>query len=75
MFIVTDLQSHFPLGFNDNIYHEGNISKMPSFDVFLFWNVKQVKVDTLLTQTLLNKAIGIINFTKPFLNLIDDTMI
>ena len=21
-------------GFNDNIYHEGNISKMPDFDVF-----------------------------------------
>ena len=28
------LQSHFPLGFNDNIYHEGNISKMPDFEVF-----------------------------------------
>ena len=23
-----------PLGFNDNIYHEGNISKLPDFDVF-----------------------------------------
>ena len=29
----------------------------------------------LLTQKLLNKAIGIINFTKPFLNIIVDTMI
>ena len=28
----------------------------------------------LLTQKLLNKAIGIINFAKPFLNFIDDTM-
>ena len=28
------LQTPFPLGFNDNIYHEGNISKMPDFDVF-----------------------------------------
>ena len=27
------LQTPFPLGFNDNIYHEGNISKMPDFDV------------------------------------------
>ena len=28
-------------GFNDNIYHEGNISKMPDFDgFFLFWNAK-----------------------------------
>ena len=28
------MQSHFPLGLNDNIYHEGNISKMPDFDDF-----------------------------------------
>ena len=28
------MQSPFPLGLNDNIYHEGNISKMPDFDVF-----------------------------------------
>ena len=28
------LQTPFPLGFNDDIYHEGNISKMPDFDVF-----------------------------------------
>ena len=27
------LQTAFPLRFNDNIYHEGNISKMPDFDV------------------------------------------
>ena len=26
------LQTPFPLGFNDNIYHEGNISKMPDFE-------------------------------------------
>ena len=39
------LQSPFPLGFNDNIYHEGNISKMLDFDVVfsLLWNVKNVK--------------------------------
>ena len=27
------MQTPFPLGFNDNIYHEDNISKMPDFDV------------------------------------------
>ena len=27
------LQSTSPLGFNDNVYHEGNISRMPDFDV------------------------------------------
>ena len=32
--------------FNDNVYHEGNISKMPDFDgFFFFWNGKNVKVD------------------------------
>ena len=28
------MQSPIPLGFNDNIYLKGNISKMPDFDVF-----------------------------------------
>ena len=28
------LQSASPVGFNDNIHQEGNISKMPDFDVF-----------------------------------------
>ena len=27
------MQTPFPLGFNDNIYHEGNISEMPDYDV------------------------------------------
>ena len=28
------MQSPFPLGFADDIYHEGNTSKMPDFDAF-----------------------------------------
>ena len=44
------LQSHFPLGFNDILYHEGNISKMPDIDVFLFWNVRKVKVDVMVND-------------------------
>ena len=31
---IKSLQTPFPLGFNDNIYHEDNISKMPDFDIF-----------------------------------------
>ena len=27
--------SPFPLGFNDNVYHEANVWKMPDFDVLL----------------------------------------
>ena len=42
------MQSLFPLGFNDNIYHEGNVSKMPDFDFFLFLNVKNVKVELMV---------------------------
>ena len=32
--MVKFLRSPFPLGFNNNIYHDGNISKMPDFDAF-----------------------------------------
>ena len=44
------LQTSFPLGFNDKIYHEGNISKMPDFDVFQFWNVRNVKEDLMVNE-------------------------
>ena len=48
MFAIT-----FTLGFNDNIYHEVDISKMPDFDVFfLFWYVKNVKVDLVVNENM-----------------------
>ena len=34
------LQSASPLGFNDNIYQEENISKMPDFDVFSLLEIR-----------------------------------
>ena len=37
------LQTPFPLGFNDNIYHEGNISKMPDFDMFSLLEIRKRK--------------------------------
>ena len=40
---IKRLQIPFPLGFNDNIYHEGNISKMPDFDVFFLLDIKRNK--------------------------------
>ena len=33
---IKFLQTPFPLGLNDNIYHEGNIPKMLDFDFFSF---------------------------------------
>ena len=38
---IKRLQTPFPLGFNDNIYHEGNISKMPDCDAFSLLDIKK----------------------------------
>ena len=35
------LKAPFPLGFNDNIYHQGNISQMPDFDVFSLLDIRR----------------------------------
>ena len=40
---VKLLQTASPLGLNDNIYHEGNISKMPDFDVFSLLEIRKRK--------------------------------
>ena len=40
---INLLQIPFPLGFNDNIYHEGSISKMPDFDVFSLLQIRKRK--------------------------------
>ena len=37
------LQSASPLGFNDNIYQEGNIFKMPDLDVFSLLEIRKRK--------------------------------
>ena len=37
------MQSPFPLGSNDNIYYEVNISKMSDFDAFPFSECKKRK--------------------------------
>ena len=38
---IKRLQTPFPLGFNDNIYREGNISKMPDFEAFSLLDIKK----------------------------------
>ena len=37
------LQSSSPLRFSDNIYQEGNISKMPNFDLFSLLEIRKRK--------------------------------
>ena len=44
--LIKLLQSASPLGFNDNIYQEGNISKMPVFDVFSLLEIRKRKRKT-----------------------------
>ena len=39
------LQTPYPLGFNDNTNPEGNLSKMPDYDVFLCYNFANEKLD------------------------------
>ena len=41
--LIKLLQSASPLGFNDNIYQEGNISKMLDFDVFSLLEIRKRK--------------------------------
>ena len=40
---IKFLQSASPLGFNDNIYQEVNISKMSDFDVFSLLEIRKRK--------------------------------
>ena len=35
--LIKFLQTSSPLGFNDNIYHEGNMSKMANFGISETW--------------------------------------
>ena len=43
LILIKLLQSASPLGFNDNIYQEGNISKMLDFDVFSLLEIRKRK--------------------------------
>ena len=45
----------FPLGFNDYIYHESNISKMPDFDVF---SLLEIRKSTSRSQGIRKKGNG-----------------
>ena len=57
--LKTDTAFPFPLGFNDNIYHEWNISKMPDFDAFFLLDVKNVINDPMVSakMAILNENI------------------
>ena len=54
---IKRLQTPFPLGFNDNIYHEGNISKMPDFDAFFLLDIKK----NVINDPMVSAKMGILN--------------
>ena len=56
---IKRLQTPFPLEFNDNIYHEGNISKMPDFDALSLLDIKNVINDPMVSakMAILNENI------------------
>ena len=39
--MIKLLQTPHPLGLNDNIYHEGNFSRLPDFDVVSLLNIRK----------------------------------
>ena len=45
---ISLLQSASPLGLNENMYQEGNISKMPHFDVFSILEIRKRKPDLMV---------------------------
>ena len=38
---IISLQTPFPLGFNDKMYHQGNFSKMPDFDLYSLLDIRR----------------------------------
>ena len=56
----------------------GDVPRSTSYGVYISQLIRYARASSYvadLTQKLLKQAIGIINFTKPFLNFIDDTII
>jgi hypothetical protein len=40
LYWIKTLKTPFPLGLNDNIFHVGNLSRLPNFDIFTLFNRK-----------------------------------
>ena len=46
--LIKLLQTQIPLGPNDNIYHEGNISRLPDFHMFFSFTISNLMVNAKL---------------------------
>ena len=82
---IYDKRDDFDFEIVNFPFLDGDVPRSTSYGVYIsqlihFARASSYVTDSntcnkLLTQKLLNKAIGIINFAKPFQNFIDDTMI
>ena len=82
---IYDNRDDFDFGIINFPFLDGDVPSFSSYGVYISQLIRLARASSyitdfntrnkLLTQKLLNKAIGIINFAKPFLSCIDDTVI
>ena len=82
---IYDKRDYFDFEFVNFPFLDGDVPRSTSYGVYISQLIRFARASSyvadsntrnkLLTQKFLNKAISIINFAKPFLNFIDDTMI
>ena len=82
---IYDKRDDFDFEIVNFPFLDGDVPPTTSYGVYISQFIRFARASShvadfntrnkLLTQKLLNKAIGIINVEKPFLNFIDDTMI
>ena len=82
---IYDKRDDFDFEIVNFPFLDGDVPRSTSYGVYISQLIRFARASShvadfntrnkLLTKKLLNKAIGIINIAKPFLNFIDDTMI
>ena len=82
---MSDKRDDFDFEIVNFPFLNGDVPRSTSYEVYISQLIRFARASSyitdintrnkLLTENFLNKAIVIINFAKPFLNFIDDTMI
>ena len=82
---IYDKRDDFDFEMVNVPFLDGDVPRSPSYGFYIYQLIRFARASShvadfntrnkLLTQNFLNKAIGIIDFAKPFLIFIDDTMI
>ena len=82
---IYDKRDDFDFEIVNFLFVDGDVPRSKSYGVYISQLIRFARASSyvdefntynnLLTLNFLNKAIGIINFAKPFINFIDNTMI